>query len=463
MADRDRAVAAAARHFDSGAFLALLRRRVARRSESPVPASAPELDAYLAEDMAPYLAGLGFATRIAAQGARGRFLIATRHESDRLPTVLIYGHGDVVPGMAGDWAEGRDPWAVTPDGDRPYGRGMADNKGQHSVNLSALACVLEQRGKLGFNVKLLLGMGEELGSPGLRELCRAERAALAADVLIASDGPRLSPERPTLFLGSRGAVRLTLTAQLREGSHHSGNWGGLISNAATVLSHALASLCDARGRLLVDGLRPASLPHEVRAALADVEVSGGPGGPAVEPDWGEPGLSPAERVFGWNTLEILALSAGNIRQPAAAIPGMAEASVMLRFVVGLDWRDVAGIVQRHLDAHGLAAVRVSGAVGGNATRTPSDDPWVGRVLGSIQRTTGKKPALLPNFGGTLPNDVFVEELGLPTVWVPHSYPGCRQHAPDEHNLVPVLRERLEMMAGVFWDIGDTQAQPRPAG
>ena len=52
------------------------------------------------------------------------------------------------------------------------------------------------------------------------------------------------------------------------------------------------------------------------------------------------------------------------------------------------------------------------------------------------------PALLPNFGGTLPNDVFVEELGLPTVWVPHSYPGCSQHAPDEHNLSSVLREGL---------------------
>jgi acetylornithine deacetylase/succinyl-diaminopimelate desuccinylase-like protein len=272
-------------------------------------------------------------------------------------------------------------------------------------------------------------------------------------VLIASDGPRLSPERPTLFLGSRGAVMLKLVAHLREGAHHSGNWGGLIGNAALVLSHALASLVDAQGRLVVEGLRPASVSEEVRAALADVEVSGGAGAPAIDPAWGEPGLSPAERVFAWNTLEVLAISAGNIQRPAAAIPGVAEASVMLRFVVGLDWRDVEGIMQRHLDARGFGVVRVSVQGGGNATRTDARDPWVARTLESLRRTTGKKPALLPNFGGTLPNDVFVEELGLPTIWVPHSYPGCNQHAPDEHNLASILREGLEMMTGLFWDIG----------
>lgn len=450
---REAAIAAARAQYDSGAFLAALEGRVARRTESPVPGREAEMAAYLAEEMAPYLGRLGFVSRIERRGARGYFLIGERHEGAGLPTVLIYGHGDVVPGMAEAWAEGRDPWRITAAGERLYGRGMADNKGQHSVNLAALECVIATRGRLGFNAKVLLEMGEELGSPGLREICRDEKVALAADVLIASDGPRLSPERPTAFLGSRGAVRLRLVAHLRDGAHHSGNWGGLIGNAATVLAHALATLTDRRGRLMVEGLRPAPIPDEVRAALADVEVSGGPGAPEVDPAWGEPGLSPAERVFGWNTLEILALGAGNIERPAAAIPGRAEASVMLRFVVGLDWRDVEGILQRHLDAHGFGMVKVKVDDGGNATRTSSADPWVGRVLESVGRTTGKKPALLPNFGGTLPNDVFVEELGLPTVWLPHSYPGCNQHAPDEHNLAPVLREGLEMMAGLFWDIG----------
>ncbi|MGY4348278.1 hypothetical protein ACVWXM_004745 [Bradyrhizobium sp. GM7.3] len=64
------------------------------------------------------------------------------------------------------------------------------------------------------------------------------------------------------------------------------------------------------------------------------------------------------------------------------------------------------------------------------------------------------PAVLPNFGGSLPNDVFSEILGLPTIWVPHSYPGCSQHAPNEHILLPLTEEALTVMAGLFWDLGE---------
>jgi hypothetical protein len=38
--------------------------------------------------------------------------------------------------------------------------------------------------------------------------------------------------------------------------------------------------------------------------------------------------------------------------------------------------------------------------------------------------------------------------------VPHSYPGCSQHAPDEHILLPVTEEALAIMAGLFWDLGE---------
>jgi HEPN domain-containing protein len=79
------------------------------------------------------------------------------------------------------------------------------------------------------------------------------------------------------------------------------------------------------------------------------------------------------------------------------------------------------------------------------------------ALASMERSTGRAPVLLPNLGGSLPNDVFADLLGLPTVWVPHSYPGCSQHAPDEHLLRPVAREALQLMSGLFWDLGETGA------
>ena len=89
-----------------------------------------------------------------------------------------------------------------------------------------------------------------------------------------------------------------------------------------------------------------------------------------------------------------------------------------------------------------------------ATRLLPDHPWVQWARSSVRQTTGKDPTILPNLGGSLPNNVFAEILGLPTIWVPHSYAACSQHAPNEHVLEPILREGLQIMTGLFWDLGD---------
>ena len=454
---RAAALAAAEAHFDRGDFARDLARRVAYRTESQDPASAPILHAYLADEIGPALAALGFAFTLHPnpEPAYGPFLIATRHEGDALPTVLMYGHGDVIRGQDKSWTRGEGPWTMARDGERFYGRGTADNKGQHSINIAALAEVLKLRGgRLGFSVKWLLETGEETGSPGLAAFCTAERAALAADVLIASDGPRVSRERATVFLGSRGVANFTLSLKLRDGAHHSGNWGGLLRNPGTVLANAIASLVDARGRILVDALRPPPIPANVRAALKDLRFGGDAGDPEVDADWGEPGLTPAERVIAWNTLEVLAMVTGNPEHPVNAIPSSARATMHMRFVVGTPIARLRDAVQAHLAAQGFDGIEVGEPVVMQATRLDPDNAWVRFALASIERSTGAPPALLPNLGGSLPNDVFADILGLPTVWVPHSYAACSQHAPDEHLLAPVAREALALMAGIFWDLGE---------
>ena len=114
------------------------------------------------------------------------FLVGERIEDSSLLTVLIYGHGDTVRGLDDLWRPGLSPWAVDVQGERIYGRGTADNKGQHSINIAALEAVLAERGKLGFNVKFLIEMGEEVGSTGLQRILRAAQGWRAA---------RRSPDR----------------------------------------------------------------------------------------------------------------------------------------------------------------------------------------------------------------------------------------------------------------------------
>ena len=114
---------------------------------------------------------------------------------------------------------------------------------------------------------------------------RHKHGLLQADLLIASDGPRIAPDRPTIFLGARGGYRIDLIVDLREAaSHHSGNSGGLLANPGIVLAQALACIADARRHDPGAGMAAAAAAM-VRTLLAGVEVDGGGNGPTVDRDW----------------------------------------------------------------------------------------------------------------------------------------------------------------------------------
>ena len=465
---RTASIAEAHAYFDKKTFHTDLARRVAIPTESQNPDRAIELAAYLTDELTPSLELLGFACRIYENPKKGGpFLIATRLEGTDLPTLLSYGHGDVIRGLDAQWRAGLSPWQLVVEGDKLFGRGTADNKGQHTINIGALRSVLTARGRLGFNVKLLIETGEETGSPGLNEFCAAHRQELAADIFIASDGPRVAPGRPTIFLGSRGVMNFDLGVDLRPGAHHSGNWGGLIADPGILLAHAIATITDRNGAMRVQQWRPSPIADAVRRALADCEPGGGEDAPEIDVDWGEPGLTPAERVYGWSSFSVLAMKVGNPEFPVNAIAGKAWARCQLRFVVGINADDVVPALQRHMVCEGFPQIAVTAAREEpmQATRLDPDSKWVRWAVASIERTTGTKPAILPNLGGSLPNEVFAGTLGLDTIWIPHSYSACSQHAPNEHMLGSIAREGLGIMAGIFWDLGEfatfPQSQPPP--
>ncbi len=458
---RSAAIDRARRALESGELFDTLARRIAIPTESQNPERAPELRAYLDREMTPALRDMGFTCRVLEHPkARAPFLVAERTEGEGLPTVLGYGHGDVIRGQDDRWREGLSPWRLTERDGTWYGRGVVDNKGQHTINLAAMRAVLDTRGRLGFNAKFLVEMGEETGSPGLRELCEANRALLGADLLLASDGPRIARTKPTMFLGSRGGLGFNMTVEARAGAHHSGNFGGLISNPGIVLAHAIASIVGPNGQIRVPGWTPDRIPDSVREAVAKLQFEPGPDDPRIEPEWGEPGLTPAERVFAWCSVEVLAFECGNPRQPVNAIPPRAWAAMQLRYTVGVDPDTLLEKLRVFLDRQGFPNVRVEPSRESmfRASRIDPQHPWVQWAAGSMTATCGREPAILPSLGGSLPNDVFTEVLGLATVWVPHSHPAAANHAPNENVPVAIVREGLELMAGLYWDLGEAPAR-----
>ena len=463
MPSRDDAVARAIEYFDGGAFEEELGRRVAIPSESQTTAGLPHCRRYLDEEMIPAFEAMGFETQVFENPVEtcGPILLATRIEDPGLHTVLGYGHGDVIRGLEDGWTKGVGPWKTARDGDRLYGRGTADNKGQHTINMAAMRSVLETRGRLGFNAKFMIETGEENGSAGVAYVVGQNREAFMADVFIASDGPRVRPDRPTMGLGARGAMNFDLLCELREGGHHSGNWGGALADPAALLAHAIATVVTPSGEIRVPEWRPPAIRNSWRAALRGVDLDGGPGGPAVDEDWGEPGLTPAERVFGWNSFAVLAMLSGNPASPVNAIAPWARAHCQLRYIAGTDVDDILPALRRHLEAHGITKVQVNppppeNAGGFSASRTELEDPWAGWARAAIARASGKEPAVIPQMGGSICNEVFTDILGIPAIWIQHSYRGCSQHAPDEHVLLPMCREALGIMAGLYWDLGDPE-------
>ncbi|MFW6076427.1 MAG: M20/M25/M40 family metallo-hydrolase, partial [Hyphomicrobiales bacterium] len=129
---REAAVAAAVEEFDRGAFLAELAELVAVPTESQDPDRLPEQARYLEVQMRPRLEALGYACVVLDNpvAGAGPFLFAERTEDAALPTVLTYGHGDVIRGQESRWRAGLDPWTLSVEDDKVYGRGTADNKGQ---------------------------------------------------------------------------------------------------------------------------------------------------------------------------------------------------------------------------------------------------------------------------------------------------------------------------------------------
>lgn len=468
MSSRDAAVARATGFFDDGRFKARLASLVAIPSTSQDPGHEADLHRYLEDAITPWLREMGFGEIVVHPNpvaGFGPILTAARIEGPDLPTVLTYGHGDTVRGLEDQWRKGLDPWTLTEEGELWYGRGTADNKGQHAIVLTALEQVLQERGgKLGANVRLVLETSEERGSQGLRDFVGAHRDLLAADVLIASDGPRVATAVPTIATGTRGTVHFDLVVDLRPGGVHSGHWGGLTRDPAIILAHALTSIMDRNGRILVRDWLPPKVPDTVRAVLEGCEVEGGGEAASIDPGWGEPGLTAAEKIYGWNSFVVLAMLSGRPENPVNAVAPNARAHCQIRYTVDTDPHSFVPALRRHLDAHGFPEVQVlNGGLRMPASRTDPSDPWVRWAAESMTRTLGKKVQVIPNSSGGLPGDVFVDHLGVPLVWIPHSYSGCKQHGPDEHLLKGPAREGLAAYAGLWWDLGEPGAPGRKGG
>ena len=383
---------------------------------------------------------------------------------EHAPHVLIYGHYDVQPpGPLGEWTS--PPFSPEIRGDRMFGRGVADNKGQHLAQLLGLRALRELTGGLPCRVTVVLDGEEETGSPHLPRAVREIFAGDRPDLVVWSDGPVHESGRACVVLGVRGIITFKLRAHGASRPLHSGNWGGVAPNPAWRLVQLLASMRDAEGTVLIegfaDGVRPLS-PGE-RAALQVLpvdlpEVLGGIGAASMEPP-AAPGYY--ERLA-QPTFTINSLTCADAGEHRTVIPSVAVANCDVRLVGGQRASQVMDAIRRHVAVHAPDVEFIPG-VSMPPSRTLPESRYTAAVRAGAAAGLGEEPLLVPALGGSLPLAAFSEELGVPCYGIPLANVDESNHAPNENLELNWFLRGIAAAAAVQRAIAAHEASHGPAG
>jgi len=399
--------------------------------------------------LARHLEGIGL-ERVRIIRTRGNPIVyASWQRAGNRPTLLIYGHYDVLPAdPAAPWKT--PPFAPTIQGANLYGRGATDDKGQLFCHVKAIESYLRTAHALPINVKCLFEGEEEIGSTNLLPFIGRNRRALAADAAVISDTRMLSPHRPAISYAQRGGLRAEIEVRGPRQELHSGAFGGAVLNPIQALCEIIAGLHDERGRITIPGfyddVRDCSDPERSfmrRSGPSDEKILADA---KVDRPWGERGYSLYERTTIRPSLTLNGMVGGH-HGPGVkgVIPTHAIAKLSFRLVPNQDPEKIASLFREH-----LARITPDSVESSVRTLSPvrpavvdRNHPAVRAARFAYQKGFGALPVFLRS-GGSIPVvSSFQEQLGIPTVLMGFGLPDDRMHAPNEKFHLPNFYRGIE--------------------
>jgi len=358
------------------------------------------------------------------------------------PTVLVYGHYDVVPPEPlSEWKS--PPFQPVVRGNDLFGRGACDDKGQLFCHIKALEALLKTQRALPLNVKCLFEGEEEINSPHLAVFVERNRRALSADIAVMSDTRFLARDRPAIAYALRG--KLIAELEVRGPGHelHCGNFGGAIHNPLHALCHILATLHDRQGRVAILGFyervrrwSQTERDYMARTGPSDREILADAD---ARKSWGELGYSEYERTTIRPALSINGVVGGYQGDGAkAVIPATAVAKLDFRLVPDQQPREIERLFRQHIARVTPPTVRSAVRILATAPAALVDrrHPALRAAAFAYRKGFGVSPVLLRS-GGTIPvTHTFQRVLGVPTVLMGFALPEDRIHAPNEKFHLP---------------------------
>ncbi len=371
-------------------------------------------------------------------------------------TLLIYGHYDVQPAdPIEEWNS--PPFEPTIRNGKIYCRGVGDNKGQLMAQILALKSYQEVIGDLPINIKFVFEGEEESGSPNIAKFVSEHRDLLKADLVYTSDGPMHESGAPFVLLGVRGMLYVELNAKGSDWDNHSGNKGNIAPNPAWQLVDLLGTMKDDDGNILIEGFyddlqKPtvneeeliATLPYDAKQVADQIGYKGFD--MTREEYYRKLTLEP--------TLNIAGFHSGYGGEGAKTIiPSTAMVKMDMRLVIDQDPDDILEKFIKHVYKHAPGVEVVShGSM--KPSRTSPDLEVVKVVKEAVKEAYHEEPVLQPSLGGSLPDYVWTQILGVPSVIVPYANSDEANHSPNENLNVDNFFKGIICTCSVIRSLGE---------
>ncbi len=390
-----------------------------------------------AEHLADHLRSLA-ASRVEVWPTAGHpAVFAQWRGPEGAPTLLVYGHHDVQPvDPLGAWTS--PPFEPQVRGDRLWGRGVVDDKGQVYIHAKAIESFVRTGTPLPVHLKMIVEGEEEVGSPNLDALLRDHADALSTDFVCVSDTAMFGRGLPSLCVGLRGLAYLEVFVDGPSLDLHSGSFGGGVMNPVLALARMLAGLHDGEGRITVPGFydRVLSLTPIERKAIAELPFDEADWlkSTGASSTWGEAGYSTLERIWARPTLDCCGITGGFQGEGAKTIiPARASAKIACRLVPDQEPDEILRKVTQHLKdlAPKGVRVRVETHSGGRPYLSPTDHPVYELAKRAFTRAFGK-PTIFIREGGSIPFvRTIADATGKPCLLMGFGQPDENSHAPNE--------------------------------
>ena len=354
-----------------------------------------------------------------------------------LPTVLVYGHMDVMPVDPLDLWD-TDPFEPVIKDGKIWARGADDDKGQAFMHAKAFEYMVKTN-TLKCNVKFMLEGEEEIGSPNLPEFCRENKEMLKADVILVSDTSMIAPDVPSITTGLRGLAYWEIEMTGPNADLHSGLFGGAVANPINVLCKMIGGMLDDKGRVNIPGfyddVLEISTEERAKMAKAPFDAVAYKKSLGVKALCGEKGYSPNEHTGIRPTFDICGIWSGYTGEGAKTVlPSVAYAKVSCRLVPNQQHDKIARLFQEYFKAitPEYVKAKVTYLHGGPSYVCPIDLPAYKAAEKAYEEVYGKQPIPVRS-GGSIPIIATFEEiLGIKSVLMGFGLGSDAIHSPNEN-------------------------------